>query len=365
MNRIFTLKYFAFLSLVLLGATTVQSQTTCDNTASCASATNTEDFNGDNGGGFSATPSAFVYSGTDFRVASSVKGTFYTLKSRNYALFASANSTTVGFSIPQTLNGFTGNYTINVRSASSGALLASCSSVYTSGAGTSNCITLTDANLQKTGGNLVYYEIVFNSSNGNGGNGRVLVVDDFKTNAGEAATLPVTFAGLQGMKTAKGTELTWKVGGEVNVARYDVERSTTGNGGFAKIGSIVATGSSRYTFTDATNFTGDVFYRIKNVDNDGRFKYSTMLQFRNSTSTIVFRVVPTLVTNKAVVQHPAPAGTTFISLTSTAGRTVRTIRPAAGAVETSIDMTGLQPGLYLLKWSDGSGSVKTAKVIKQ
>jgi len=193
-----------------------------------------------------------------------------------------------------------------------------------------------------------------------------LTFDNFGTNLTPSQIpLPVTFAGFEGQKSAKGIVLIWKVAGESNVKQYDVERSTIGNGGFVKIGSTRATGNSSYTFTDETVLTSAVFYRIKNVDNDGQFRYSTVLAFRNGTGAVVFKVVPTLVTNKTVVQHPASTGAATITLSTTDGRTVYTIRPTAGAVETSIDMSGLQPGLYLLKWSSGTGAVETAKVVKQ
>ena len=190
-------------------------------------------------------------------------------------------------------------------------------------------------------------------------------LDNFATDPAQALNpLPVTFAGFEGKKTAKGTALTWNVGSEVNVKSYDVERSSNGSSGFAKIGSVPATGSSSYTFTDETNSSGAVYYRIKNIDNDGRFAYSTILSLRNGSGAIVFRVVPTLVVNTTKVQHPAATPNASITLSGADGRQVRNIRPATGAVETTMDIANLRPGLYLLKWSDG-GTTETTKVVKQ
>ena len=90
-----------------------------------------------------------------------------------------------------------------------------------------------------------------------------------------------------------------------------------------------------------------------------------MLQFRNGSGAVVFKVVPTLVVNKTLIQHPAASGAAIITLCATDGRTVRSIRPATGAVETSLDLTNLHPGLYLLKWSNGDGVIEVTKVIKQ
>jgi hypothetical protein len=34
-------------------------------------------------------------------------------------------------------------------------------------------------------------------------------------------------------------------------------------------------------------------------------------------------------------------------------------------VQTKVDMSGLRPGIYLLKFNDGNGTVETVKLIKQ
>lgn len=175
------------------------------------------------------------------------------------------------------------------------------------------------------------------------------------------APLPVTFVSFTGRKVGNGTQLTWNVAGEVNAAGYEVERKT-GNGQFAKIGYVAATGSSSYTFTDATPQKGVVFYRIKNVDQDGTFSYSTPVSFKNGAGIVVF---PTMVSGKTTVLHDAAGASAFISLSTADGRQVKLQKPQAGSAQTQVDLTGLQAGLYLLKWSDGAGHTETVKLVKQ
>jgi hypothetical protein len=191
-------------------------------------------------------------------------------------------------------------------------------------------------------------------------------VNDFSpftigTTNGNLNPLPVTFISLEGKKVAAGTQLTWKVAGETNVAGYDVERKTAG-GQFAKIGHVAATGSSSYTFTDAAPHKGVIIYRLKNVDNDGRFAYSTHLSFKTAAGVLVF---PTVVTGRTAILHDAAGANAWVSLSTADGKQVKLQRPQAGSVQTKVDMSGLRPGIYLLKFNDGNGTVETVKLIKQ
>lgn len=207
-----------------------------------------------------------------------------------------------------------------------------------------------------------------NTSPGNGNNPTTLSLDFISIEVfyttRDLTVTPVTFAGFSGRKTSEGTVLTWKVGGEVNVSHYDVERSSNGNSNFSKIGSVTATGDNSYSFTDAGIANGTVFYRIKNVDNDGKFSYSTIIQFRNGSSLTVFRVVPTLATSSTLVQHPVATANTIITLTTVDGKLIRNLRLASGSNQTTVSLSGLQAGVYLVKWTDGSSS-QMAKIVKQ
>jgi hypothetical protein len=184
------------------------------------------------------------------------------------------------------------------------------------------------------------------------------------TNAAQAP-LPVTFKSLEGKRAGNGTLLTWKVADEINVHEYQVERSTTGNSGFAKIGTVSAKGLLSYNFTDEAPLGGQVYYRVKSLDNDGTFGYSNQISFKNGTSTLVFRVFPTVVSSKTDVQHGTVTGNEVITLTSADGRLVRSLRPATGSLKTTVEMSDLRAGLYILKYRAANGTTETVKLVKQ
>lgn len=205
----------------------------------------------------------------------------------------------------------------------------------------------------------------FTSNTGSGMAGQTINFDDFRTNGTLAqAPLPVNFIGFEARKATGGVQLTWKVAGEENVARYEVERSTDGRT-FATIATIARTGKDTYTFLDTDNANTTVYYRVKNVDNNATFKYSSIARFANGKSTVVIKTFPQPVQNQLTVQHPAVQSQGLITVSTADGRVVRSIKPAAGAMQTYVDMSNLQKGLYVVRFDTGDGTTETVKVVKQ
>jgi hypothetical protein len=346
MEKKSTLQLYAFSVLMLLGAVTANSQT-CTGAAGTTCVPVTEPFAT---AAFGATSGNFIFRGQHYQLdAGNVTGA---LNITSYVITVQNNIFSVGAIITggnSLLPGAT--TTIQVLNAATNAVI--CQTLVT--AQTNGCVSATFSGL--TGRNVRINFIFFKVSNGQ------LTFDDFGTDPAQAV-LPVTFASFEGRRTSSGIQLTWGVAGETNVDHYEVERSNGGNSGFASIGAIAAKGSSSYTFTDVTSHSGVVFYRIKNVDMDGQFSYSTMLQFKNGAGAIVFRAVPSVVTSKTNVEHDIATGTEQLTITMADGRVVRTLRPSTGSVKTEVDLSTLQSSLYLLTWHDSKGNSETVKVIK-
>ena len=93
------------------------------------------------------------------------------------------------------------------------------------------------------------------------------------------SSLPVTlldfFARIENTKV----KLSWKTASEFNNDHFEIERSKEG-AGFSKVGEIAGRGNStglqQYIFYDEQPIAGKAFYRLKQVDIDGRFEYSNI-----------------------------------------------------------------------------------------
>jgi photosystem II stability/assembly factor-like uncharacterized protein len=112
------------------------------------------------------------------------------------------------------------------------------------------------------------------------GNIWIATVMGLITNA--SITLPVELTSFT-YKIANGSiNLDWITQTEVNNNHFKIERKNQ-NASWEKAGEVMGSGNSnspkRYSFTDKKFLTNGIyFYRLKQVDNDGRFKYSNEIE---------------------------------------------------------------------------------------
>ncbi|MBP7512451.1 MAG: SBBP repeat-containing protein, partial [Bacteroidia bacterium] len=100
----------------------------------------------------------------------------------------------------------------------------------------------------------------------------------------ENGLLPVTFLFVNANFTLNGLECKWATTSETNNNKFEVERS--GNGVlFEKIGEVNGTKNSlkttHYSFMDLYPLMGSNYYRIKQIDLDGQFSYSKIVEALN------------------------------------------------------------------------------------
>jgi len=112
-----------------------------------------------------------------------------------------------------------------------------------------------------------------------GGCGNDFAMDDvsFSECPGGGAT-PVEFLDVNARQKGSGVSVEWSTSQELNNKSFDVERSADGNSSWNVVASLQGAGNSstvkNYSVYDAQPFKGVNFYRIKQVDIDGHFKYS-------------------------------------------------------------------------------------------
>jgi len=117
-------------------------------------------------------------------------------------------------------------------------------------------------------------------NNGNGsGTDPSVAIDDIQLSV--INPVPLNLLSFNAAKTSNQVRLNWVTTSESQLSRYELERST-GNSGFVKVASLPAKGNQQagqnnYDFTDGPLFPVSVFYRLKMVDTDGKYKYSKVL----------------------------------------------------------------------------------------
>ena len=222
------------------------------------------------------------------------------------------------------------------------------------------CVRLSDQDL--VAGQQVRFEFTFRVATGHP-NERVLF-DDLAI-AVQGGPLPVTFEGFVARRMDDGTtKLLWNVAHEVNVQGYYVETSTNGVN-FQNIGYVSATGKTVYSLNYVDKISGIMYFRIKNVDFDGKIKYSAIIKLYGKETVLEnLQVYPQPAFDQVTIQHNKATETAIFTLYSADGKIIMQKLAMSGTHQTQINISKVNSGLYLLRYDDGSGKVQTKSVIK-
>jgi hypothetical protein len=195
---------------------------------------------------------------------------------------------------------------------------------------------------------------------------RNIIATAFQSNAQPptgAAVLPVKFSTLDARVANSSVSLKWMVATEENLAGYEIEKGTDGRS-FSKIGFVNASGESTYSFVD-TKPSSISYYRIKSVDINGRYGYSSIALVKAGKAMIVIKAFPTPFIKNISIQHPTADAGSAITISSQDGRIIKSIIPAAGTQQTDVDLSSANAGLYLIRYKNGNGEVEILKILKQ
>jgi hypothetical protein len=93
--------------------------------------------------------------------------------------------------------------------------------------------------------------------------------------------LPVALTSFSANISNDKISLSWKTSTEVNSWGFDIERMSEKSAWF-KIGFVQSSGNSNsvkeYSFIDRISGSGNYFYRLKQIDKDGNYEYSKIVE---------------------------------------------------------------------------------------
>lgn len=182
---------------------------------------------------------------------------------------------------------------------------------------------------------------------------------------GEA--LPVTWLYFKGTNHDKDNLLEWATGSEQNSREFRVERSLDGIG-FTTIGTVAAAGNSSsaksYQYTDSRIDrlnSRAMYYRLKQVDMDDRFKYSNIIRLtyeaKEKLASIVYPnptggMITITIGNRQLIG-------TMASLYDENGRLLESVKITADSQ--TMDLGKYMNGIYFIHLADK----ETLRVVKQ
>jgi hypothetical protein len=185
-----------------------------------------------------------------------------------------------------------------------------------------------------------------------------------------SAVLPLDIVFFNAKVSNANSIIVWVSENQVNVNRFEIERSPAGQILFTKVGTVPVNSNSSgsYSFTDvnAKSFITKGYYRLKIIDNDGRFTYSPIVLV-NFGKDFAIAIRPTIVTvgqPVTILTGTDNAGKEYTGiLYNQAGQTIQTWVALAGNFK-QIETGNLSPGLYLIKIITDN-EIKTEKIVIQ
>lgn len=176
-----------------------------------------------------------------------------------------------------------------------------------------------------------------------------------------AAVTPVTLSAFAGVYNSGKALLNWLVSNETNLRGYEVEKSLNATE-FVNVGFVAATNAHSYNFSTDQK-TAVAYYRLKMVDKDGSFKYSNIISI-NGKEGVKVDLYPNPAKNVLIVSHPKAEDKAVATVTGINGKRILVQNIAAGATQTTLDVSKLSAGTYIVVYDNGSSST-TATFVKQ
>ncbi|MEO6542021.1 MAG: T9SS type A sorting domain-containing protein, partial [Ferruginibacter sp.] len=180
-----------------------------------------------------------------------------------------------------------------------------------------------------------------------------------------AGTLPLKLLSFNGIKNQSNVSLNWKTDNEINTAHFEVERSSNGVH-FSGIGRVTAmnrAGENNYAFDDGSPFGGINFYRLKQVDIDGKYAYSNILRIMFENAGKLLNIYPNPATQFVQFDFSGKQKTILVNIFDAQGRHVHT-STLVNQLPLKLNIEKLAKGQYNVQLSDGE-IVETGNFIKQ
>lgn len=183
------------------------------------------------------------------------------------------------------------------------------------------------------------------------------------------AVLPVQWLSFTAVLQKDKVVLNWKVAMEQNNAAFFVERSSNGIQ-WNRISTVPASGNIQgeavYRAEDLNPLYGVNFYRIKQIDRDGKETVSIVRNIFFGKTIPEFVVYPNPVNSGVLHYTLLNAGNNsklHLQLFDAGGRLVKTIFTLTGSGHFSIN--GLPQGMYIIRMTDDNDNVANKKVLVQ
>ena len=192
--------------------------------------------------------------------------------------------------------------------------------------------------------------------------------------AGAGVLLPVELVAFTGTVNHSVVALSWRTATEVNNYGFDIERSSPISA-WQKIGFVPGQGSSNtpkeYSYADSPQKGTTFRYRLKQIDVDGKYTYSAIVNIMIGTPTIydLKQNYPNPFNPSTTIAYQIPAdGFVTLKVYDILGKEVASLvneTKLAGLYDVTFDGSKLSSGLYICRMNAAAYSSATKMMLSK
>lgn len=193
---------------------------------------------------------------------------------------------------------------------------------------------------------------------------------------GEQGAMPVELISFTSATSGRDIRLNWSTASEENNRGFDVERQNVSENSWVKIGFVKGNGTvnnaSNYSFSDSKLNSGKYSYRIKQIDNNGNYRYynlSNTIEIGVPNKYNLSQNYPNPFNPVTKIDYDLPKDSKIsIKLYDITGREIMTLvnaQQSAGNYTIQVNANNLASGIYiysLVANSDGNKTVISKKM---
>jgi hypothetical protein len=193
---------------------------------------------------------------------------------------------------------------------------------------------------------------------------------------GEQGSMPVELTSFTSNVSGRDIKLSWTTASETNNQGFDIEKQSINSNNWSKISFVKGNGTTHnvtnYSFTDSKINSGKYNYRLKQIDNNGNYKYYALANTIEIGLPGKFNLsqnYPNPFNPTTKIDYDLPKDSKIsIKLYDLTGREIMTLvntQQSAGNYTVNVNAGNLASGIYiysLVANSDGSQTVISKKM---
>lgn len=177
-----------------------------------------------------------------------------------------------------------------------------------------------------------------------------------------SAILPVKLVSFSAKTKGNTVVLNWTTAQEINSSVFEIERSVDGLN-WTKAGSVSAKGNSifttTYSFSEILKGGNSFSFRLKMVDADNEFEYSSIVKVSLNSIPATIKTFPNPATEFFAIDGSYER--TQVQLLNMNGAVVKIIGNYAAG--TRISLNGVNAGNYVVKVTDATGTSQALRMV--